>query len=808
AFDLDALPARAILRYTALGIVEPWLNGRRLGDEVLAPGWTSYTHRVIVSSTDVTDLLVVGENVLGAIVGAGWAAGRLGWDGRRGVYVDRPAVWLSLELELADGSARRIASGPGFRAATGAIVADDLYDGEHYDARRHPRGWDSPGFDDAGWHDVETVEWDPATREDRSFEPIREIETLRPVTITHAASGAHIVDFGQNFSGWVRLRVTGAAGTEIVLRHGELLTPDGELETVNLRTARATYRYVLDGSGVETWEPRFTFHGFRYAEVSGWPGELDAGDIEGVVVHTDMVRRAWLRTSDPLLNQLHENTVWGMRGNFVGLPTDCPQRDERLGWTGDINAFGPTAASLYDVRGILRSWLADVAAEQREFGSVPWYVPQITGAAQSPTALWGDVVISLPWALYREYGDASILTANYPAMRAFAAEVEAQLRPSGLWADGFQFGDWLDPDAPGGRPQLAKAEAPLVATAYFVRVVRELAQVADVLGDTTAAQTYTALAAHVRDGFRHEYVAPSGRLANESATSYALAIRFGLLEPDETVRAGARLAAKVAEGRFRISTGFAGTPHVLDALIETGHDDEAFQLLLQTEAPSFLYPVTQGATTIWERWDAVRPDGTLHPSSMTSLNHYALGAVTDWMHRTIGGVAAIEPGYRRFHYAPRIGGGLTHAQVRHDTAFGPIEGSWTLTDDVVSLELTVPEGAVATVIAPGHPEGLTAECGPGVHAWTYERPRVLIPPFDLESPLGEVVAFPEAWDAVAGVLVRHLPHLAELLQRPTAEGAEADRSLRWALGMIPGTTPALEEDVTAALRALADAGSV
>ena len=809
SFTLDAAPVSATLRYTALGIVEPWLNGHRVGDEVLAPGWTSYRHRLLVSEVDVTALLVAGENALGAIVGNGWACGHLSWNMKRGVYHPWPAASLALRCTFADGSTTDIVTSPGWRVGTGAVLSDDLYDGEHYDARLCPDGWSEPGFDDSAWPPAAVADWDPATLEPRSCEPVRRTQVLAPVAITIAPSGATIVDFGQNLSGWVRLRVCGEAGRRITLRHGELLTPAGELETVNLRNARATDSYTLRGpagegsEGVETWEPRFTFHGFRYAEVSGWPGALTPDAVEAVVVHTDLTRTGWLETSDPLLNQLHENTVWGMRGNFVSLPTDCPQRDERLGWTGDINVFGPTAAALYDVRGLLGSWLTDVVAEHAALGWVPFYVPDVDGVRQAHTAVWGDVVVSLPYALYTEYGDPDVLRRTYPSMLAYVGTVEAELDDRGVWSSGYQFGDWLDPDAPADRADLAKADRFLVATAYFHRVCREVAEVAHLLGHDDDAARLDALARRVREGFRAEYVTASGRMVDESPTACALALRFGLLDADQERRVGAKLAQKVAEAGYHIATGFAGTPHVLDALVQTGHHHEAFRLLMQTTPPSFLYPITMGATTIWERWDSVLPDGTLHPASMTSLNHYALGAVTGWMHRAIGGLTPLAPGYARVRVAPLIGGGLTGARLVRDTPHGRVEVAWRLDDGHVTLDVTLPAGVTALVVPPGHPDGVQAEVTDGVHAWSYALPALDLPAVDLDSPLDDLLRHPGGWSVVEAVLLERFPFLTGRLTEPRPGGETGGRSVRWLLGNIPGMEAGTEGVVAAALARLA-----
>ncbi|WP_436775971.1 glycoside hydrolase family 78 protein [Yinghuangia sp. YIM S09857] len=796
-FTVDASLIRATLHVSALGIVEPYLNGTRVGDEVLAPGWTSYRHRLHVSDHDVTDLVATGNNAVGAIVGDGWAVGRLGFENRGAHYSDRPALFLQIELEYADRT-EVIGSEPTFTTGTGSVLGNSLYDGEHHDARLEPDGWNLPGFDDSTWLPAEPHEWDPATLVTTTAPPIRRIEELAPVALLTSPGGKTIVDFGQNISGWVRLDVDGPAGHVVTLRHAEVLV-EGELGTQTLRTAASVDSYTLRGGGPETWEPKFTFHGFRYAEIDGYPGVLDTDAVRAIVVHSDMTRTGWFETSHLLLNQLHANVVWSMRDNFVGVPTDCPQRDERLGWTGDINAFGPTAAFLHDVRGLLGSWLEDVAAEHREKGYVPWVVPDVLSTPSSPTALWSDVVVSLPWALYREYGDAEILRRNYPSMTAFVRSVERVLDETGLWSSGFQFGDWLDPDAPGDNPSGGKTDRHLVASAFLCRTTAQLAEIAALLDEKDDAAHFAALARTVRDAFRHEFVTPAGRLASESATAYALAICFDILEPEQEAKAGDRLAELVAKAGYRISTGFAGTPFVTEALGRTGHLDEAYLLLLETGCPSFLYPVTMGATTIWERWDSVRPDGSLHPDGMTSLNHYALGAVADWLHRTVGGLAPVEPGYRTMRVAPRPGGGLTHATVTHDTVRGRASVAWRIEDTHVSIDVTVPADTKATVELPLHPDGLVVEVDAGEHRWEYDLPEPYgtRPPMTMDTPLRTLADDPAVWRAVSAVLAEHLPGIPIDGKAPEAAGI----SLTGLLALIPGDTPELAADLRAAIGA-------
>ena len=792
-FEASADLQRATLRITALGVVEAWLNGSRVGDEVLAPGWTSYRHRLAVSSHDVTALIRDGENTLGAIVGEGWALGRLGWEGHRNHYSDRPALWAELVLEYAD-HVETVVTDETFRSSVGAIRSSSIYDGEIVDARLEPTGWNLPRFDDSAWGPVGSIDWPAESLTETTAEPIRRVEELAPVAITTSPSGRTVVDFGQNISGWVRFTVRAAAGDTITVRHAETLI-DGDLDFETLRTAKATDVYTARGDESETFEPRFTFHGFRYVDIEGWPGELTADDLRAVVVHSDMTRTGWFETSDPLVNRLHENVVWSMRDNFVGVPTDCPQRDERLGWTGDLNAFAPTAAFLYDVRGVLGSWLEDLSAEQEAKGFVPWVVPDVLSTPSSPTALWSDVAVSLPWVLYQEYGDLEILRRAYPSMTAFIRSVEASLDEHGLWSTGFQYGDWLDPDAPSDNPAGGKTDRHLVASAYLCKTTRELAETAALLGEEADAAHFTALANRVRAAFRREYVTEAGRIVNESATAYALAIVFDILDPEQRQYAGDQLAKLVAKAGFTISTGFAGTPLVTDALSSTGHLDEAYALLTETQCPSFLYPVTMGATTIWERWDSIRPDGTINPSGMTSLNHYALGAVASWLHRVVGGIEAAEPGYRRIRIAPRPGGGLTSAKTSHASVQGEIAVSWRHEYGEMAVDVVVPERADADVVLPLHPDALTETVGGGVHSWRYEVPVAERPEYSMDTSLNVLAGDPAVWRDVTAVFAKHLPGIPI---DGTAHEA-AVMSLEIVLGYIPGASDELRADLERAV---------
>jgi alpha-L-rhamnosidase len=719
-FDVRAGLIQARLYVSALGVYEAAINGVTVGDHILAPGWTSYDHRLRYQTFDVTAMLREGPNALGAILGDGWFRGRLGYNGgRRNIYGDRLALLAQLEISYADGATDRVVTDETWRAASGPILASDIYDGETYDARLERRGWSQADYDDGDWSAVRPIDRDLATLVAPTGPPVRRAELVAPSAILTSPSGRTIVDFGQNLVGRLRISVQGTAGQTITLRHAEVLE-NGELATRPLRLAAATDRYTLRGDGPETWEPRFTFHGFRYAEVGGWPGELRADDLSAVVCHSDMERIGWFECSDPLINRLHENVLWSMRGNFLDIPTDCPQRDERLGWTGDIQVFAPSACFLFDTAGLLQSWLADLAADQASAdGVVPFVVPNVLPATPVPAAAWGDAAVIVPWVLYQRYGDEGFLRQQFESMRAWVDLIAGVAGERRLWDTGFQFGDWLDPAAPPDRPGAARTDVGLIATAYFARSAELLGKVAAILGRADDEAKYRALAAEVRGAFTNEYVTPNGRLISDAATAYALAIAFGLLRDEgQRQRAAARLVALLRDNSYRISTGFVGTPLVCDALCGAGEYDAAFRLLTQRDCPSWLYPVTMGATTVWERWDSMLPDGSINAGQMTSFNHYALGAIADWLHRTVAGLAPAAPGYRRLDIRPRPGGNLTSARARHRTPYGIAQCAWVLAAGQIVVELVVPPNTTATVTLPGA-DGQPIEVRAGTHRWAY-----------------------------------------------------------------------------------------
>ena len=780
-FDLRGGIKSARLYITSLGLYEAEINGKVVGDHVFSPGWTVYDERLRYQTFDVTALLSEGKNAMGAILGDGWFRGRIGFaGGQRNVYGKQLALFAQLEVLYADGSSQRIVSDEKWRGATGPIQLNGIYDGETYDARLEHLGWTLPGFDDAKWSPVRTVEWNMDALEAPLNPPVRRIEVVAPVSVHQSSSGKTILDFGQNLVGRLSIKVKGPAGHRITLRHAEVLE-HGELGTRPLRFAEATDRYTLKGAEIETWEPRFTFHGFRYVEVNDWPGELNLQDLSAVVLHSDMERTGWFECSNPLLNQLHQNVVWGMRGNFLDVPTDCPQRDERLGWTGDLQVFSPTASFLYDVSGLLQSWLKDLAVEQRKAdGRVPHVVPNVLGTNSGAAAAWADAATVVPWVMYERFGDMGILADQFESMRAWVDYVTELAGESRLWDKGFQFGDWLDPTAPPDKPAQARTDKAIVASAYFVHSAELVARAAEVLGHTDEQKKYQVLASEARATFAQEYITPSGRLMCDAETAYALAIVFDLLlTPEQRQKAGERLNELVRESGYRIRTGFVGTPLMCDALCSTGHYTAAYRLLLQQECPSWLYPVSMGATTVWERWDSMLPDGTINPGEMTSFNHYALGAVADWMHRTIGGLAPAEPGYRRIEIRPRPGGGLTYAQAQHLTPYGLAGSSWKIENGKFELKATIPPNTTAQITLPN---GEQHAVGSGTWNWVvdYQDPDAR-GPFTVDDLTGDIMNDKHACNAIMDVLVSM--GVPEYMQGMIFD--ERNIALRQSLRMLP-----------------------
>lgn len=701
SFDLPAEVRQARLYVTALGVHATTINGKAVSSDLLEPGWSAYPRRHLYAAHDVTQLLRKGENVIASAVGDGWWRGELTWLGKRAFYGDTTAVLAQLEVVLVDGTRLTIASDETWRGATGGWLAADLYAGATLDLRAEPWGWRDPGFDDGRWEETVVLPT-PERLTLRPMAGVRVVET-REITGERSSRGTILFDCGQNLTGWLRLEASGPSGSKIEVRHAEVLDDHGRLHTAPLRNARATDGYTLDGSGTVTLEPLHTFHGFRFAEIEV-DEEVDISRAEVRVVTSDVHPTGTFDCSEPRLNKLWRNVCWSQRGNFLALPTDCPQRDERMGWTGDIQVFGRTASMNSDVQAFLISWLADLAADQRDDGAVPAVVPNCI--PESPLAFgsagWGDAATLTPWALYEAYGDVQVLRDQFVSMCAWVDYCASRLNEDGVWEGDWQFGDWLDPGAPSGRPDLATTPAGYIASAYLAHSAATLSKSAGLVGQEEYVKGYATLSEAVASATWAKWRSDAFR----TQTGCAIAIMLGIAPKEEWPALGATLASLVHANQGRIATGFLGTPLVLPALTATGQLDAAYQLLLNRSAPGWLFQVDRGATTMWERWDAIREDGSIHPgamddgSSMMSFNHYAYGAVAEWLYRDLAGIAPDQAGYARIRFAPHPGAGLTHAEASLLTPFGTASIAWRLEGERLLVDLVVPAGATAFFIAP------------------------------------------------------------------------------------------------------------
>lgn len=698
-FHLDRVPENVRIYVTSLGLYALYLNGRRVGDWLFTPGWTSYRHRLQYQTFDVSGWLQPGDNVVAAMVANGWYAGELGWAEARDASAFRRALLLELH-EVGDQDRIIVASDDQWRHHPGPIQFSELYHGETYDARREVMGWSEPRGDEASFHPVAILDHGKEMLIAQENLPTRVTETLSPLRVVKTPNGETVIDFGQNLTGRVRIRGEMAENTELRLRHAEVLDREGNFYTENLRKARQTVTYIAKGGGVEDYAPEFSFQGFRYVHVD--PPELAASlTFTAEVIHTDLENTMEFECSEPLINQLQHNIVWSQRGNFLDVPTDCPQRDERLGWTGDAQVFVATAGFNMQVAPFFTKWLHDLACDQLPSGSVPHVIPQVLEAQANGSTAWADAAVICPWTIYRQYGDVALLRAQYPSMQAWVE----YMRSSGPHADtfemGFHYGDWLGLDAASGSYVGATAKA-YISNAFYAYSTGILAKAAQVLGQEADRRTYSTLYRDILSAFREEFVTPRGRIAVPTQTAHVLALAFELVEPVHRARVLQDLVDLIAESGNHLTTGFVGTPYLLHVLSQFGATDVAYQLLLRQQYPSWLYPISQGATTIWEHWDGIRPDGSFWSPAMNSFNHYAYGAVGDWLYQVVAGIRPGEdrPGFQDMVIQPKPGDGLTWASARYRCGYGVIESSWSLEAGRFRLKVTVPPNARATVIFP------------------------------------------------------------------------------------------------------------
>jgi len=705
---------------TAAGVYELYVNGKRAGDELLAPGWTSYDTRLQYQTYDVTGLLAEGENAVGVMLGNGWYKGRLTWEGvRTNIFGDRRAALVQLHVAYADGTEEMIVSDGSWTASTGPILFSELYDGERYDARLEQEGWATPAFDGSGWSGTVELDLPYANLVAQENDPVRVTEKIRPVAVIRTPAGETVLDMGQNMVGRIRLTVSAPAGTEIRLRHAEVLDAAGNFYTGNLRSAKQTVEYVAKGGGTESYAPHFTFQGFRYVKVEGFPGQeggLPPDAFVGEVMHSDMERTGRFECSHPLVNRLQENIVWGQRGNFLDVPTDCPQRDERLGWTGDAQVFIRTAAFNYGVGPFFTKWLRDLKADQFPDGGVPFVIPDVLSRGdrdKTTSAAWGDAAVICPWTIYLCYGDKRLLEEQFGSMKAWVEYIRAQGENEYLWNTGFHFGDWLGLDAKENS-YVGATPKDLIATAYYANAARIVRDAAVVLGRAEDVRTYGELYERVRDAFRAEFVTPAGRLAAPTQTAHVLALFFGLTEGETRRRIARDLNELIVQNDYHLTTGFVGTPYLCLVLSDHGYHETAVRLFLQESYPSWLYPITKGATTIWEHWDGIKPDGSFWSDDMNSYNHYAYGSIGEWMYRYVAGLDLDEaqPGGWKLRIRPLFAGAeLTQARAALKTPYGEAESAWSLERGRAELVVRVPANAEAEVVLPGARQADVSESG-------------------------------------------------------------------------------------------------
>lgn len=726
SFDTKATVKKARLYFSAEGIVDLSINGHAVSDHYFAPGWPDYRKRRLARVVDVTDLIGKGENVIGAVLSDGWFSGTLLFSKR-----DRnggvPGVLCQLEVTYQDGTRQIVVTDSSWKVATGPVLKADFYDGEHYDARLDLGNWDEAGYDDAAWSASKAEAVDYFTPINSYAGPaVKSVDERGPVSWKQTESGSIVYDFGVNLVGVPRITLPMVDGQKVELKFAEALDPDGSPHYGNLRSAKATDSYIASGNGVVDWSPRFTFHGYRYMELIGVPADLKpkAEWVASLVLTSEVASTGEFSSSVADWNQLQTNIRRGQLGNFLEVPTDCPQRNERLGWTGDIQVFGPTASFNYDSLAFLDKWCRDLRDGQFNSGKIPDVAPDVMSRFRPiGTPAWGDAIAIVPWDMYQKYGYKKILRDNYAAMIAWVSYYDMETASNnGLWID-YGYSDWLQPfQTNTERPQRGDTSRSLLGTAYYARSADILAKTAAVLGEVEEAKQFAKRAAVVRERFAGAFFENGVLVDREDGiptqTAYLLALAFDLLpEADRSNAVGEleRLIVEEADGHLR--TGFVGTALICRTLTRFGKTDLAYQVALKESYPSWIYSIRQGATTIWERWNSYSLEEGFNGAKMNSLNHYAYGAVGQWLYESVAGLSEVEPGYRKLRVAPQIGGGLTSASAKLETPFGLAESSWKIVGRTFSLEVTVPPNSVAIVETP---DGATADVGPGSYEFSCE----------------------------------------------------------------------------------------
>lgn len=692
-FKVSKPVAAATLYVSALGNCNPYLNGNLVANEYFTPGWTDYSKRVYYRTYDVTNLLQAGKNALGAELADGWFCGYIGWGQNRNHYGKNPRAKIQLTIEFTDGTSTTVGTGSDWQAIDGPTREADFLMGETYDARLAQSNWCTPQFNANRWKTVEVGAEVQPTLEAHPGPPVVAIQEFTPVAITQPRPGTHVFDLGQYIAGVARLQVQGRAGQEIKLRFAERLNPDGTLYTANLRGARTVDNYICRGTEVETWLPRFTFHGFQYVEVTGLDYEPSEETITGIALTSDTPRAGRFACSDDQLNQLHNNIRWTQAANFIDVPTDCPQRDERLGWTGDAQVYIATACLNSDVHAFFQKWLVDLVDAQRDDGQFPMVAPlKVAGDDGGPA--WADAGVICPWTIYSTYGDKRLLKSHYPSMQRYIEFCRARSQDNRLPPEEFHcFGDWLNIED--------NTPKEVIYTAYFAHCTKLLAQSAEVLGKKEDATKYKELFQSIKSAFNKAYVDDQGRVQGDTQCGYVLALAHNLVEEERAKQAAQHLLTKIAERDYHLSTGFVGTKDLMLVLASIGRNDIAYRLIHNETFPSWGFSIKHGATSIWERWDGWTPEKGFQDPGMNSFAHYSFGAVYQWMVENIGGIRSLEPGYKSFEIAPQPGGQLEWAKTDYNCIYGRISSHWRIENNQLHLDIAIPANTSALVRLPG-----------------------------------------------------------------------------------------------------------
>ena len=690
----------AHLYITAHGLYEAQLNGKRISNDYFAPGFTSYNKRLQYQVYDVTGSLLKGFNAFGVTVGDGWYRGYT-YNRKKNVYGSKLALLFQLEVVYANGTRETFASDKSWKVAYGGIRSSSMFDGEVFDATKDKPLWSSVNYNDQAWQPVKVNDTIKSRLVAEVGPPVKKHERFVPLKVFTTPEGDRVVDFGQNLVGWVRFKLKGNPGDTMKLFHAEVLDQKGNFYTKNLRTAKQEVTYIFKGDSAETYEPHFTFQGFRYLKIVGYKGPVDSNNLVAWAIYSDMAQTGSFSSSNPLINQLQHNIQWGQKGNFIDIPTDCPQRDERMGWTGDAQAFCRTATFNMDVAGFFTRWLKDLAADQLKGGGVPYVIPNVLDSTYASASGWSDVATIAPWTIYLAYGDKQVLRQQYESMKAWVGYIQQHTR-NNLWDTGNHFGDWLFYAGTDYEDGAALTDKNLIAQAFYAHSTQLVINAAKVLGREDDVVKYTKLLADIKTAFQGEYVTPNGRMISGTQTSYVLALNFDMLPENLRASAAKRLVQNIQSYDGHITTGFLGTPYICHVLSRFGYTDVAYELLMNESYPSWLYPVKNGATTIWERWDGIKPDKSFEDPAMNSFNHYAYGAIGDWMYRVIAGINTSEtaPGFHKINIAPHVGGKLTSAKAELETMYGKVSSAWSIDKGVITVDITIPPNALAQITLP------------------------------------------------------------------------------------------------------------